>query len=64
MESRLQLPKKPKAKIVKKKVMKKAPAKKAVVRKTAPATAADKIFAIIKRSKGVNIETLMNKTGY
>jgi predicted transcriptional regulator len=64
VESRLMLPKITKAKIVKKKVMKKAPAKMAVVRKTAPATAADKIFAIIKRSKGVNIETLMNKTGY
>ena len=46
------------------KAVKKAPTNKVVVRKTAPASAADKIFAIIKRSKGVNIETLMNKTGY
>ena len=46
------------------KAVKKAPTKKVVVRKTAPATAADKIFAIIKRSKGVNIETLIKKTGY
>jgi putative endonuclease len=65
VERRLQLPKKPKAKIVKKKVMKKAPVKMAVVRKTAPPTAADKIFTIIKRSKkGVNTTTLMEKTGY
>jgi putative endonuclease len=59
VDNRMLADKKPKPKAVKK-----ARAKKAVVRKTAPATAADKIFAIIKRSKGVNIETLMNKTGY
>jgi putative endonuclease len=59
VDSKMMANKKPKPKSVKK-----APTKKVVVRKTAPATAADKIFAIIKRSKGVNIETLMNKTGY
>jgi putative endonuclease len=59
VDSKMMANKKPKPKAVKK-----APTKKVVVRKTAPATAADKIFAIIKRSKGVNIETLMKKTGY
>jgi hypothetical protein len=53
-------PKRPKAKAVKK-----VPVKKVVVRRSAPPTSADKIFAIIKRSKkGVNTEALMKKTGY
>ena len=53
-------PKRPKAK-----ALKKVPAKKVIVRRTAPPTAADKIFAIIKRSKkGVNTEALMKKIGY
>lgn len=52
--------KKPKAK-----ALKKAPKKRVVVRKTAPPTAADKIFTIIKRSKkGINTEDLMKKTGF
>jgi len=50
---------------VKKKAVNKVPAKKAVVRKTAPPTAADNIFSIIKKSKkGVNTSDLMKKTGY
>jgi putative endonuclease len=57
--------KKSKPKAVKKKAVKKAPLKKGVVTKTAPPTAADKIFAIIKRSKkGVSTAALMKKTGY
>jgi hypothetical protein len=57
--------KKAKAKPGKVKAVKKAPAKKVVVRRTAPPTAADKVFAIIKRcKKGINTEALMNKTGY
>jgi hypothetical protein len=58
---------KPKAekKPVKKKAVKKVPAKKVVVSRSAPPTAADNIFAIIKRSKkGVNTKALMKKTGY
>jgi len=56
---------KPKAKAVKKKTIKKAPAKRVVVAKTAPPTAPDKIFAIIKRSKkGISTAALMKKTGY
>jgi len=51
---------KPKAKPGKVKAVKKAPAKKA-----APATAADTVLAIIKRSKkGVDTAALMEKTGY
>jgi DNA-binding transcriptional regulator GbsR (MarR family) len=47
------------------KAVRKAPAKKVVVRRTAPANSADKIFAIIKRSKkGVKTADLMQKTGY
>lgn len=53
-------PKRQKAKAVKK-----APAKKVVVRRSAPPTAAEKIFAIIKRSKkGIKTADLMKKTGY
>jgi predicted Rossmann fold nucleotide-binding protein DprA/Smf involved in DNA uptake len=47
------------------KAMKKVPTKKVVIRRTAPPTSADKIFAIIKRSKkGVKTADLMKKTGY
>ena len=67
--------KKPKAKAVKAKAVKKAPVKKvaakkaapkkAVQKKAKPATAADTVLAIIKRSKkGVNNAALMEKTGY
>jgi hypothetical protein len=43
----------------------KKPAKKAAPAKKKPATAADTVLAIIKRSKkGVNTDTLMKKTGY
>ena len=62
--------KKPKAKSVKKKAVKKAPAKKAapkkaVQKKAKPATAADTVLAIIKKSKkGIGTSTLMDKTGY
>ena len=56
---------KSKAKPSKVKAVKKAPAKKVIVRRTAHPTAADKVFAIIKRSKkGVNAADLMKKTGY
>jgi predicted Rossmann fold nucleotide-binding protein DprA/Smf involved in DNA uptake len=52
--------KSPKAKAVKK-----VPTKKVVIRRTAPPTSADKIFAIIKRSKkGVKTADLIKKTGY
>ena len=52
--------KKAKAKPAKVKAVKKAPVKKA-----APANAADKVLAIINRSKkGVDTEILMQKTGY
>jgi len=57
--------KKPKTKAVKKKAVKKVPKKRVIVRKVAPPNAADKVFAIIKRSKkGVASSTLMKKTGY
>jgi hypothetical protein len=60
VDTHVQPAKKPKVKAVKK-----TPAKKVLVRKTAPATAADKIFAIIQKSKkGINTEALMKKTGY
>jgi len=65
VDKQVQPTKKIKAKTVKKKAVKKAPVKKVIIPKTAPPTATDKIFAIIKRSKkGVNTETLMKKTGY
>jgi hypothetical protein len=52
-------------KIDKPKAVKKAPAKKTGPKKAAPANAADKVLAIINRSKkGVDTETLMQKTGY
>jgi len=52
--------KKPKAKAVKK-----AAPKKPAPKKAKPATAADTILAIINRSKkGVNVSTLMEKTGF
>ena len=54
-----------KVKPVKKKAVKSVPSKKVVVRKTAPPTAADNIFLIIKESKtGINTSDLMIKTGY
>ena len=50
-----------KAKAVKKTVAKKAPAKK----KTAKLTATDKVINVIKRSKkGVDVPTLLKKTGF
>ena len=66
---------KPKAKAVKKKAVKKAPARKVAAKKAAPkkamlkkasqATAVDTAFNTIKRyKKGVNMATLMEKTGY
>ena len=55
---------KPKAKSTKAKAVKKAPVKKAAVKKPAPATAADTVLAIIKKyKKGVNVSTLIEKTG-
>ena len=67
--------KKSKAKAVKKKAVKKTPIKKiaakkaapkkAVRKKAKPVTAADTVFAIIKRyKKGVGNAALMEKTGY
>ena len=62
--------KKPKAKPTKAKAVKKTPAKKvapkkATSKKVAPATAADTVLAIIKRyKKGVDVSTLMGKTGF
>ena len=59
-----------KAKPVKKVAAKKAPVKKAAPKKpapkkAAPATAADTVLAIIKRyKKGVDVSTLMEKTGF
>jgi len=65
LDKQVQPTKKTKAKTVKKKAEKKAPIKKVIVPKTAPPTAADKIFAIIKRSKkGISTAALMKKTGY
>ena len=47
------------------KVVKRAPAKKAPAKKAAKMTATDQVLGIIKRSKeGVNIKTLMDKTGF
>ena len=54
-----------KAKAVKKVAVKKAAPKKAASKKVAPATAADTVFTIIKRSKkGFGTAALMEKTGY
>jgi predicted Rossmann fold nucleotide-binding protein DprA/Smf involved in DNA uptake len=54
-----------KAKAVKKTPVKKVAPKKAAPKKAKPATAADTILAIINRSKkGVNVSTLMEKTGF
>ena len=66
---------KPKAKPIKAKAVKKTPAKKVAVKKAAPkkpapkkaapATAADTVLAIIKKyKKGVNVSTLIEKTGF
>lgn len=63
-------PKAVKAKAVKKTAVKKVAAKKAAPKKAAskkvaPATAADTVFTIIKRSKkGFGTAALMEKTGY
>ena len=47
------------------KARKKAPGKKGIIRQTAPPTASDKIFKIIKKSKkGIDTQGLMEKTGY
>ena len=48
------------------KVVKRAPAKKApAAKRAAKPTATDQVLGIIKRSKnGVNIKTLMDKTGF
>ena len=53
-------------KIEKPKAAKKAPAKKApATKRAAKPTATDQVLGIIKRSKkGVNIKTLMDKTGF
>jgi len=62
--------KKPKAKVVKIKPVKKAVAKKVAVKKPASKkpvklTAANTVLGIIKRSKkGVDVSTLMKKTGF
>ena len=54
-----------KAKAVKKTPVKKVAVKKPAPKKVAPATAADTVLAIIKRyKKGVNVSTLMEKTGF
>jgi len=64
LDKQVQPTKKTKAKTVKKKAVKKAPVKKVIVPKTAPPTAADKIFAIIKRSKkGISTAALKKKQG-
>jgi predicted Rossmann fold nucleotide-binding protein DprA/Smf involved in DNA uptake len=53
------------SKSAKTKPAKKMPVKKAAAKKSSPATAADTVLGIIKRSKkGINTETLMKKTGY
>ena len=63
-------PKTIKAKPVKKVAAKKAPVKKVAVKKPAAKkpviiTAADTVFGFIKRyKKGVNVSTLMEKTGF
>jgi predicted transcriptional regulator len=45
--------------------VKTVPVKKAAVRKTAPPTASDNIFQIIKKSKkGINTKDLIKITGY
>ena len=52
-------------KIERPKVAKKAPAKKAPAKRAARLSATDQVLGIIKRSrKGVNIKTLMDKTGF
>ncbi len=62
--------KKPKAKVVKRKPLKKAVAKKITVKKPAvkkkvDPTAADTVLGFIKRyRKGVDVSTLMKKTGF
>ncbi len=54
-----------KAKAVKKVAVKKAAPKKAMLKKASQATAVDTAFNIIERyKKGVNMATLMEKTGY
>lgn len=65
VDKQVQFSKKTKAKSVKKKAVKKVPAKKPVVRKTAPPTAVDTIYTIIRKSKkGVTTSELMKRTGY
>ncbi|OEU67847.1 MAG: hypothetical protein BA867_02315 [Desulfobacterales bacterium S5133MH16] len=75
IDKKTQPAKKPKAQAAKAKAVKKAPIKKvaakkatpkkATSKKVAPATAADTVLAIIKRSrKGVGTAALMEKTGY
>ena len=60
IDKKTQPAKKPKAQAAKAKAVKKAP-----IKKVAPATAADTVLAIIKRSKkGVGTAALMEKTGY
>ncbi len=54
-----------KAKPVKKVAAKKGPVKKVVVKKPVIITAADTVFGFIKRyRKGVDVSTLMEKTGF
>jgi hypothetical protein len=65
VDEQIQFSKIPKVKSTRKKAVKTVPEKKAVVRKTAPASASDKIFQIIKKSKkGINTKDLIKKTGY
>jgi len=54
-----------KAKLVKKVATQKAPAKKVAAKKPAKLTAVDTVFDFIKRHrKGVDVSTLMEKTGF
>jgi len=54
-----------KAKSAKKPVAKAKPVKKVVAKKTVNLTAADNLFGIIKRyKKGIDVATLMKKTGF
>jgi hypothetical protein len=65
VDEQIQFYKIPKVKSTRKKAVKTVPEKKAVVRKTAPPTAVDTIYSIIRKSKrGINTSELMEKTGY
>ena len=65
IEKKASLLKSQKTKRINKKARKRIPVKKAAVRKTAPPTAVDTIYSIIRKSKrGINTSELMEKTGY